>query len=121
MGSIKKILVADDCCTNRLLIEMMLKRIDDFDIKLVSNGIEAVEKCESEDFDLIFMDIQMPKMGGMEATKHIKAIKPHIIIFSMTAMNDEYYDSSVFDGLLQKPFTVETIRQDMKSIELMIQ
>ncbi len=67
----KRILLADDDSYNRELAHTILKNWDTkFDI--VKNGEEALEKAKKQPYDLILMDIHMPKLNGMQATKQIK-------------------------------------------------
>jgi CheY-like chemotaxis protein len=67
------ILLAEDNPVNQKLAKMMLTKAG-YQVAVANNGQEAVENITSspEDFDLIFMDVQMPKMGGVEATKAIR-------------------------------------------------
>nr|WP_275579360.1 ATP-binding protein [Halanaerobacter jeridensis] len=67
-----KILVAEDVEENRLLISTYLKN-DKYQLKLVQNGEQAVEEFKANEYDLVLMDIQMPKMDGYEATEEIRA------------------------------------------------
>ena len=63
-----QILVAEDDSTNQILIRSILSKLG-FDTTIVNNGQEALGKIQEQDFDLIFMDIQMPVMDGYHATK----------------------------------------------------
>jgi CheY-like chemotaxis protein/HPt (histidine-containing phosphotransfer) domain-containing protein len=67
-----RILVADDSPVNLLLIRAYLKD-PSFEIHTAANGAEAVEKFQSEKFDLVLMDLQMPIMDGYTATERIRA------------------------------------------------
>lgn len=84
-----KALVAEDNVINQKLIKRTLEDIG-LDITLASNGLEAFEKRKNNDFDVIFMDIQMPVLDGMEATQEILDYeedfnKPHVPIIALTA------------------------------------
>ena len=66
-----RILVAEDSTDNRFLIEAYL-RTEPCTITFVMDGEEAVEKATSNEYDLILMDIQMPKKDGLAATRAIR-------------------------------------------------
>jgi len=80
-----RVLVVDDNAINQSLMKHLLLQWNiDFDI--VSNGLEAVEKLINQTYDLILMDIQMPKMDGYAATQQIREVlKLDIPIIAMTA------------------------------------
>ncbi|NBB64999.1 response regulator [Pseudomonas sp. ODNR1LW] len=70
-GRAVRVLVADDHPTNRRVIELILAQVK-ADIHSVENGAEAVEAFRSMDFDLVLMDMQMPVMDGLTATREIR-------------------------------------------------
>ena len=84
----KKILVAEDTESNFLLLSIILRK--DYEILRAFNGAEAVEICRAEHPDLILMDIKMPVMDGLEATKVIRTFNEEIVIIALTA---NAYDS----------------------------
>ncbi len=82
-----RILLVDDDMVNAKVISLMLKNRG-YSIDLAKNGLEAVELFKNNKFDLILMDIQMPILDGIEATKKIRKIEGnenHIPIIALTA------------------------------------
>ncbi len=84
-----KVLVAEDNIINQKLIKRTLEDLG-LDITVASNGLEAFQKRKDRDIDLVFMDIQMPFLDGVEATKEILAWeeefgKKHVPIVALTA------------------------------------
>ena len=69
-----RILLAEDNATNQLVVGNMLERLG-CAVDTVSNGLEAVESIFSRSYDVILMDVSMPEMDGVAATKRIRAIK----------------------------------------------
>ena len=67
-----KVLLVEDNKVNQMVASSILKKRG-MKVSIANDGIEAVEACMAESFDLILMDIQMPRMGGIEAMKSIKA------------------------------------------------
>ncbi len=81
-----RILLAEDNEINRQVARELLEGMG-LDVVMVTNGAEAVERIKKEDFDLVFMDIQMPEMDGYQATRMIrrKLAKDKLVIIAMTA------------------------------------
>ena len=79
----KTILVAEDNESNYILMTYILKK--DYQIFRAANGQEAVDKVEEGGVDLILMDIKMPVMDGLEATRIIRAKNPDLPIIALTA------------------------------------
>ena len=112
------VLLADDnpvnMALNNRLIENLLPNCSSI---CVENGQLAVESCEKQDFDLILMDIQMPVMDGLEATKRIREMEKykHVPIIGITAGNvvgerERCLQAGVND-FLTKPIKVETFKE----------
>jgi signal transduction histidine kinase/HAMP domain-containing protein len=94
-----KILVVDDTDDNRFLFITYLKHFA-FDISQAENGKEAVRKVQQENFDIVFMDIQMPIMDGYAATQQIRAWEKQqgreaipIVAVSANAMSEDIQKS----------------------------
>lgn len=79
----KKILIAEDNDSNFILMTYILKKY--YAYERAKNGNEAVDLVEKNTYDMVLMDIKMPIMDGLEATKAIKKIRPEIPIVALTA------------------------------------
>ncbi|MFD2908265.1 PAS domain S-box protein [Flavobacterium ardleyense] len=81
-----KILIVDDNKINMLLTRtLLLKKFPKSILFEATNGLEAIESCNQEEPDIIFMDIQMPIINGYEATIAIRKTHPKVIIIALTA------------------------------------
>ena len=110
----KKILVVEDDLTSRILMSKYLSKIGN-DVTVAVNGQEAIEKCKTELFHLILMDVNMPIVNGFEATKAIKAHyenqQKRVPIIAMTAYalseDRNMCLESGMDDYLAKPVDLE--------------
>ncbi|MCK5168498.1 MAG: response regulator [Bacteroidales bacterium] len=107
----KSILIADDEITNYIIIEKLLEKTD---IKVfhAENGEEAVKIFnKNPNIDIILMDIRMPEMGGLEATKYIRSVNRNIPIIAFTAfaLSDDEAIALEFgcDDYISKPVRPE--------------
>ena len=90
-----KVLIADDHRVVREGLAAILKTKDDIQVVgEAQDGIEAVEKTKTLMPDVILMDVSMPRMGGVEATRQIKREFPHIGIVALTMYEEQQY---IFD------------------------
>jgi len=128
-----EVLVAEDNRINQKLIKISLEKFD-LKVTLVDNGQLALEQRKADEYALIFMDIQMPVMNGMEATAEILAYEeeqnlPHIPIIALTANalsgDREKYIKAGMDGYLSKPIELakleEVIEQYLTQDEVVVE
>ncbi|MBY0424303.1 MAG: response regulator, partial [Cytophagales bacterium] len=112
-GKKPHVLLVDDNLVNRKVAGEILKKIN-VTVDFGENGIQAVEKVTSFDYDLIFMDIQMPLMDGITAVGHIRQLGkklPPIIAMTAFSMREdkEKFLSSGMDDYLPKPVKAESL------------
>ena len=117
------VLVAEDTQINRMVIQAMLEKHGHL-VTLVEDGEQAVKACALVQFDLVLMDIQMPKMGGIEAAQTIRQAEARqgpsrVPIFALTAavVSSEYGQchEAGMNGVLEKPL------REAKLLELVAQ
>jgi len=105
---IKRIMTVDDSPIIHALLKKSLEARDYEIVAVAKNGREAVELFEAHKPDLIFMDVTMPIMDGLEASKAIKEKNPDVFIIMLTAMGDEEIIAQAksigIDIFLKKPF-----------------
>lgn len=87
--SVMKILIVDDIEENRITIELLLEDFNNIEISQVKSGREAIDICKKEHFDIIFMDIMMPDIDGIIATRTIKSFDSKVMILALSALDDE--------------------------------
>ncbi len=81
------VLIVDDNKINQIVTQNILKK-KGYTCSIASNGMLAIEMLKNEKFDLVLMDINMPEMNGLEATKVIRTFNTHIPIIALTAVEE---------------------------------
>lgn len=117
------ILLVEDDKVNQMVMTRMLNS-EEHAITIANNGIEAVKLFENNEFDLILMDIQMPLMDGIEATKRIRKMEEgtfrHIPIIAVTAYalkgDRERFLAAGMDDYIPKPISFEDFFEAMERV-----
>lgn len=85
----RNVLIADDDKDLRYMLKYLIESTTTFAVVAeAGNGQEAIDMCEKYQPDLVVMDVQMPVMDGIEATRRIKDRWPRILILGLTAFTD---------------------------------
>lgn len=116
-----KVLVVEDYNLNRELIQEMLELFH-CEVEIAVDGEEAVNKCKDNRYDLILMDIQMPKMDGIEAMKQIRKLdndNKSIPIVALTANalqgDKEKYITEGMNDFISKPLKIAELERVLDS------
>ena len=114
-----RILVVDDEIRIREMIRKYAE-YEGFQVTEAGDGMEAVELCETQAFDLIVMDIMMPKLDGFSACRQIKKTAPDMPIIMLSALGEEYdkvhgFDLGV-DDYVVKPFSGKELMMRIHAI-----
>jgi CheY-like chemotaxis protein len=118
-NSVLKILLVEDDMFNQEVAQAMLTNLE-FDVDVVGNGIEAIKALETKSYDLVLMDIQMPEMNGVEATKIIrnpesKVLNKDIPVIALTAHamkgdREKFFEIGMND-YISKPISLKAVRE----------
>lgn len=113
-----KILVVDDEVNIRRVVREYAE-FEGYEVAEAENGMEAVEMVKSEDFDLIVMDIMMPKLDGFSTCKEIKKYKT-VPVIMLSARGEEYDKLFGFelgiDDYVVKPFSPKELMARIKAV-----
>ena len=117
-----RILVVDDIYTNRYLLSELIKLTGN-EVVVAENGEQAIEILTNEEIHMIFMDIEMPVMNGIETTRYIRNEMPSpkngLPVIALTAHNPELffddYSDAGFDELITKPYSVDKIKEKINN------
>jgi CheY-like chemotaxis protein/HPt (histidine-containing phosphotransfer) domain-containing protein len=121
-----RLLLAEDNHVNQKLAIHLLEKMG-HEVSLAVNGKEAVDMLRRKSFDMVLMDIQMPVMGGVEATRRIREEEQktgsHIPIIAITAHamsgDAEKYLQSGMDGYVSKPVSYDLLRAEIERLAKM--
>ena len=110
-----RILVAEDNVVNQQLVLLVLQKLG-YRAEVTANGLEALQALEREPYDVVLMDVQMPTMDGLEATRRIhqrwpEGRRPHVIAATASAMPEEReaFLAAGMDDYLSKPIRVDEL------------
>jgi len=108
-----KVLIAEDDLMNQMLMGKYMRTLG-WEHTIVANGLLAVEACSSGHFDAVLMDIEMPELDGIQATRKIRSFNQVIPIIAVTAYaNEKNKDECTKAGMnafLAKPVTADVIK-----------
>lgn len=111
-----KILVVEDNKINQMITKKILIKMN-LQCDIVDNGEEAVEKIKANKYDIVLMDIHMPGISGIEATKIVRAFDKELTIFALTAVTigDKIYEfeEAGFTDTIPKPFKQEEFEKKL--------
>ncbi|HLJ44606.1 MAG TPA: PAS domain S-box protein [Bryobacteraceae bacterium] len=118
-----RVLVAEDNAVNRLIATRLLEK-SGHEVRVVLNGREALEQLDREQFDLVFMDVQMPELDGLEATAALRKKEAgtgrHIPVVAMTAYamrgDRERCLTAGMDAYVSKPFHADAVAQVIEQV-----
>jgi len=111
-----KILIVEDNKINQMITKKILNKMN-LKCDVVDNGEDAVEKVKNSEYDVVLMDIHMPGISGLEATKRIREFDKELTIFALTAVTLEdkmpEFDEAGFDDIISKPFKQEDFEKKL--------
>ncbi|GGI56807.1 tetratricopeptide repeat-containing hybrid sensor histidine kinase/response regulator [Winogradskyella haliclonae] len=111
-----KILVVEDNKINQMITKKILTKMG-LGCDIVDNGEEAVNMVKNTEYNVVLMDIHMPGISGLEATRRIRVFNKELTIFALTAVTLEdkmhEFDEAGFDDIISKPFKQETFEKKL--------
>jgi signal transduction histidine kinase/ActR/RegA family two-component response regulator len=111
-----RILVVEDNKINQMITKKILTKMN-LKCDIVDNGEDAVEMIRNNKFDIILMDIHMPGISGIEATKIVRTFDKELTIFALTAVTIEdkmhEFDEAGFTDIIPKPFKQEEFEKKL--------
>ena len=111
-----RVLLAEDDPVNAVVVTALLEKLG-CRVEVAKNGLEAVDAAASKAYDLVFMDVQMPGMDGLEATREIRKLssdvaQPSIIALTASATTADRHDciEAGMDDYASKPVDPKTLK-----------
>jgi len=117
--TVKKILIVDDTEVIRNLLSELLAS-EGYEVLCANDGVEAIPIIESEEIDLVFCDIHMPRRNGLDTLKCSKELKPGLLFIMTDSLPDEMAQAAQQHGAINcisKPFDLEEIRESVLRAE----
>jgi CheY-like chemotaxis protein len=117
-----RVLLAEDVKLNQLLTQKLLAR-SGYQIDIAENGIQAIDAMKNADYDVILMDVQMPEMDGIEATKQIRQLpgeKKFVPIIALTAQAENNTEDELraagMDDYISKPINFDILFSKLSAL-----
>lgn len=114
-----KILIVEDNKINQMITKKILNKMN-LECDIVDNGEAAVEKVKENEYKIVLMDIHMPGISGLEATKIIRTFDKELTIFALTAVTLEdkmhEFEEAGFDDIISKPFKQEDFEKKLYEV-----
>lgn len=114
-----KVLIVDDNKDNRLTLRLFLEEFDELSIFEADSGKKAIETVKLANPDIIFMDIMMPGINGIEATQEIKKINKNVMIIAVSALSDDENQTQMLksgaEDYITKPINEGLFKARMKN------
>jgi len=111
-----KVLVVEDNKINQMITKKILTKMN-LNCEIVDNGEDAVDLIRNNDYNIILMDIHMPGISGIEATKRVRAFDKELTIFALTAVTIEdkmhEFEEAGFTDIIPKPFKQEEFEKKL--------
>jgi CheY-like chemotaxis protein len=118
-----RILVAEDNVVNQKLALRMLNKIS-YRADVAANGLEAIQSLQRQPYDVVLMDVQMPEMDGLEASRQINQIwpgpeRPRIIAMTANAMPDDREEclAAGMDDYISKPIRIDALADALRNAQ----
>ena len=110
-------LVVDDDAAIRTMVEHVLRH-EHFNVECASDGYEAIEKLARKDYDIIVLDLTMPRADGMDVLRYLEREKPRIqgkvILMTAKTPPPEAAAARPVAGVLPKPFDINTLVEKVR-------
>jgi len=117
-----RVLLAEDVKLNQMLTQKLLAR-SGYLIDIAENGLQAIDALKNADYDVILMDVQMPEMDGIEATKQIRLLpgeKKFVPIIALTAQADINTEDELraagMDDYITKPINFDILFSKLSAL-----
>lgn len=113
-GQAERVLVAEDNAVNQKVARKMLEKLG-YRVDIAADGIQAIERLQAQTYRLVFMDVQMPRLDGLEVTRRVRDEfdeQPHIIAMTANALVEDRSAclSAGMDDFVAKPVRLDDVR-----------
>ncbi|HVT04060.1 MAG TPA: response regulator [Thermoanaerobaculia bacterium] len=116
----EKALVVDDDVSIRVMLTKVLQH-ENFEVDNARDGVEALEKITATHYDVIFLDLMMPRVDGIRVLRYLRAHAPEEVksVIVMTAFNNiasEVYEGDSVPRIMSKPFDIHAVVENARDL-----